>query len=153
MTSNIPQINTYHCLCSTLLLATPYPLSALPHRAPPSLDRAYILPLPPLSRPSPQKAEDDANESSTNVKSEPGIDAGVILPSLLTQNMRPARKVVVVRREDGFEKRRVHRCGRCGVGVGYEILGQEGELKERVIYLLEGGLVTTGQMGKEEEGT
>ena len=58
---------------------------------------------------------------------------------------------MVVRREDGFEKRRVWRCGRCGVGVGYEIvggargedggLGKEGDGgRERLIYLLEGGL-------------
>lgn len=71
--------------------------------------------------------------------------------------MRPARKVVVVRREDGFEKRRVFRCGRCGVGVGYEILeGGEGEgvgvEKGRVIYLLEGGLVETGRLGEEDAG-
>lgn len=64
--------------------------------------------------------------------------------------MRPARKVVVVRREDGFEKRRVHRCGRCGVGVGYEIVGEEGEVHKRVIYLLQGGLVVTEEMGGEE---
>jgi len=78
--------------------------------------------------------------------------------------MRPARKIVVVRREDGFEKRRVWRCGRCGVGVGYEIVGQrlEGEeegIKDgtqaeggRVMFLLEGGLVETGALGVEEMG-
>lgn len=85
-----------------------------------------------------------------NVDSDSGNSTGTVLPSLLTQNVRSARKVVVVRREDGFEKRRVHRCGRCGIAVGYEIVGQEGELNERVIYLLEGGLVVTEEMGKEE---
>lgn len=39
-------IHTYHCLCSTLLLATPYHLSSLPTRAPPARDQARILPLP-----------------------------------------------------------------------------------------------------------
>lgn len=77
------------------------------------------------------------------------------LPSLLTANLRPARKVLVVRREDGFEKRRVYRCGRCGIGVGYEIVREkerEGEGKEggRVVYLIEGGLVETGEMGRED---
>lgn len=65
--------------------------------------------------------------------------------------MRPPRKVLVVRREDGFEKRRVYRCGRCGVGVGYEIVREGGgEGAGRVIYLLEGGLVETGEMGRED---
>lgn len=90
---------------------------------------------------------------------------GEILPSLLSPNLRPARKLVIVRREDGFEKRRVWRCGRCGVGVGYEVLreGRErgidgvgvnkGEKDEgRVMYLLEGGLVETGEMGRGEDG-
>lgn len=80
-----------------------------------------------------------------------GNEAALPLPSLLTQNMKSARKTVVVRREDGFEKRRVLRCGRCGVCVGYEILGDTSEGKEdggRVIYLLEGGLVETGAMGE-----
>lgn len=143
-----PPIQTYHCLCSTILLATPYPLSALPRRAPPSLDNAHILPLPPLAR---------TTITTTATIATPENTEALPLPSLLTQNMRPARKVVVVRREDGFEKRRVFRCGRCGVGVGYEILegGEEegvGVEKGRVIYLLEGGLVETGRLGEEDAG-
>lgn len=71
-----------------------------------------------------------------------------MLPSLLIQNLKPARKAIVLRREDGFEKRRVYRCARCGVGVGYEVLGDMGgEGEGRVIFLLEGGLVETGEMG------
>src|SRR5277367_6278495 len=45
-----PQINTYHCICTTLLLATTHTLSSLPHRAEPALDKALILALPPASR-------------------------------------------------------------------------------------------------------
>lgn len=57
-----------------------------------------------------------------------------------------------MRREDGFEKRRLYRCGRCGVGVGYEVVREgEGEGREgRVMYLMEGGLVETGEMGRED---
>ena len=62
----------------------------------------------------------------------------------------------MVRREDGFEKRRVYRCGRCGVGVGYEVLREEGGEggggEWRVMYFMEGGLVETGEMGDEEGG-
>ena len=69
-----------------------------------------------------------------------------ILPSLLSPSLRPARKIIVVRREDGFEKRRMWRCGRCGTGVGYEVVGvggggggEDGE-RGRVMFLLEGGM-------------
>lgn len=181
--SDPSKIHTYHCLCSTLLLATPYQLSTLPRRAPPSLDRAYILPLPPLSRAQIDGGEADAHthtniNTSTNThasipaptnlstlsihdsaSAEDGenithdYDDGVPLPSLLTPNLRPARKVMVVRREDGFEKRRLYRCGRCGVGVGYEVLREEegGEGRGRkVLFLMEGGLVETGEMGGED---
>lgn len=53
----------------------------------------------------------------------------------------------MVQREDGFERRRVWRCGRCGVVVGYEVERQKGGKEVgRVVYLLEGGLVETGEM-------
>ena len=77
------------------------------------------------------------------------------MPSLI-HRLRPARKAVVVQREDGWERRRVWRCGRCAVGVGYELEGVEdgtGVEKEgsenkrlKVMYLLEEGLVETGRM-------
>ena len=71
-----------------------------------------------------------------------------VLPSLLSPSLRPARKIIVVRREDGFEKRRVWRCGRCGTGVGYEVVGSGGDGggggedgdRGRVMFLLEGGM-------------
>lgn len=63
----------------------------------------------------------------------------------------------MVQREDGWEKRRMWRCGRCGVDVGYEILGDgdpgdgtraDGGVKAgEVLYLLDGGLVETGKWG------
>lgn len=161
--SNQPQhrIHTYHCLCSTLLLATPYPLSALPRRAPPSLDAAYILPLPPLSRPQTSSTTSTTTNTTNTTTTTTNTNAistphdndgdGAPLPSLLTANMRPARRALVVRREDGFEKRRLYRCGRCGVGVGYEVLREgkgEGE-GGKVVFLMEGGLVETGEMGRE----
>ena len=81
----------------------------------------------------------------------------------------------MVRKEDGFERRLVHRCARCHVVVGYEIVGErdvvaegmvqraeaeaeaeedgEGEGKEggykgRILYVLPGGLRTTEAMVK-----
>lgn len=72
------------------------------------------------------------------------------LPSLILPALRPARKIIIVRREDGWERRRVWRCARCGLGVGYEVEeeggvgGEEKDKKLRVMFLLEGGLVETG---------
>lgn len=122
-------IHTYHCLCSTLLLATPYLLSSLPTRAPPSHDHARILPLPPFQHLPP--------------------DAYPYLPSLLLPALRPTRKLTLVQREDGYERRRVWRCARCGLGIAYEIEhpeegGKGGEEERlRVLFVMEEGLVTT----------
>lgn len=66
------------------------------------------------------------------------------------------RKALIVRREDGWEKRWVWRCGRCRLGVGYSLedgAGTDGDVKEetekqkqKVVYLLPGGLVGTREM-------
>lgn len=83
-----------------------------------------------------------------------------------------------MRREDGFEKRRLLRCGRCRVVVGYfldgvhfahlassssssgggvteeEGRGEEDEEKKdevKVVYLLPGALMETGVMAKGDE--
>ena len=149
-TATRPQIYTYHCLCSTLLLTTPYALSLLPIRAAPSGDNARILPLPPLSL-------GQENPTGTpEIVSQVDDHTQDFLPSLLS-NTRPARKATVVQRDDGWEKRRVWRCGRCALGWGYEIEnaeGGEGKGKERavrVMYVLDGGLVETGTMMQGRE--
>ena len=86
------------------------------------------------------------------------MDRERYLPTLLSSSLRAARKIIVVRREDGFEKRRVWRCGRCGVGVGYEVvgsggLGKDGERERgRVMFLLEGGLREMEDGDGEGEG-
>lgn len=183
-----PAIQTYHCICSTLLLASPYLLSSLPSRAPPAKDRARILPLPPFrdagfhgldlgagddggekegEKPpmlenvgEASRSEDDSAEATEAVRR--------YLPSLLLPTMRPARKITMVQREDGFERRRVWRCGRCGVTVGYEVenapsskgeaevrIGRMPQVERtgmRVIFLLEGGLVKTGEMVDDRIG-
>ena len=65
------------------------------------------------------------------------------------------RKPLIVRREDGFEKRWVWRCGRCRLGVGYSLgdggVGEAGE-KGKVVYLLPGGLVGTRDMREGRYG-
>lgn len=69
------------------------------------------------------------------------------------------KKVTIVRREDGFEKRLLSRCGRCALVVGYEILGDggatnsgkgkdEGGYGGKVMYVLPSGVTSTEVMIK-----
>ncbi|KFX86190.1 hypothetical protein O988_09723 [Pseudogymnoascus sp. VKM F-3808] len=81
--------------------------------------------------------------------------------------MTPDRRTTTVRREDGFEKRILWRCGRCRVVVGYELdpshfetatAGGSGEVEEgssatregsgvgRVLYILPGWAQSTEHM-------
>ncbi|PMD20151.1 hypothetical protein NA56DRAFT_186268 [Hyaloscypha hepaticicola] len=156
-----PKIQTYHCLCSTLLLATTHTLSTLPHRSTtnsPSSSPDLILPLPstpPLLSPLDSELP---SEGYTTLLS-------------MTQD----KKVTIVRREDGFEKRICWRCERCNLIVGYELQGQgerggaamegvegldgEGKGKGReegyggkVLFLLAGGVQSTDFMMVRREG-
>lgn len=169
-----PQIYTYHCFCSQLLLATPYTLSSLPRRkGPTGSDAALILPLgePPgttltaedLSLEDKESTgvgkkveNNDTDNGAGEIDGEDGA-GGRVGYSLLV-NTTLDRKPVVVRREDGFEKRWLRRCGRCRVVVGYLVAVKEGEKegkekagKGRVVYLLEGGLKATEELRKEVE--
>ena len=62
-----------------------------------------------------------------------------------------APKSVIVRREDGFEKRRLVRCGRCRTVVGYQLdvvhyADKSEGARGRLLYLLPRALVTTEEM-------
>lgn len=125
-----PVTHTYHCICTSLVLATTTELATLPKRR---LDKSSICQLPPS--PSP----DSISRVDTHY-------------ALLLSTV-PDRSAVVIRLEDGFEKRYLQRCGRCKVVVGYHLdLSQYEESKDRlgkredVVYLLPGGLLNTGDM-------
>ncbi|KAI9704774.1 MAG: hypothetical protein M1836_006554 [Candelina mexicana] len=176
-----PTIQTYHCLCTHLVLASTHSLTSLPHRSSPGLDKALILPLPP----PPQSTSDSESSDSEGTPEAEGPPSQEILPRKkkakrtkdnelgysLILAMTLDRKPVVVRREDGFEKRYLWRCGRCRLVVGYQLddihytttstagVGKEGDGKRgvgdqegkgkgraKVVYLLPGGLLTTEDM-------
>ncbi|KZF25459.1 hypothetical protein L228DRAFT_244304 [Xylona heveae TC161] len=144
-------INTYHCICSQTLLATTYNLSDLPRRQHSGLDKALILPLKSLNADAtsnPKSSGIAAAEAGTAGDAE-GEDEEDDKQSGDTQsvfvNTVISPKALVVRREDGFEKRVLYRCGRCRVAVGYVL---EGERK--VVYLLPEGLVRTKEMLEEK---
>jgi hypothetical protein len=145
-----PPIQTYHCLCTSLLLASTHTLSNLPQRstASGSLDAAIILPLPP--------SPPDLAQADTVDLPEEGYN--------LLLGLIPEKKTTIVRREDGFEKRVLYRCSRCRLVIGYELQSQAlggGEAMEidggekgkgrdgyvgKVVYLLPAGSMSTGVM-------
>lgn len=113
---------TYHCLCTTFILATNHDLESLPVRADPARDQAKILPM-------------NAADGCQHV---------------VLQNIVSDRKAVIIRREDGFEKRRLVRCSRCNLVVGYKL--DEAQFKdgqanaENVLYILRGAFTSTEDM-------
>ncbi|KAA8646893.1 hypothetical protein EYZ11_005987 [Aspergillus tanneri] len=155
-------ILTYHCrFCNHLLLATTQKLSTLPRRKEPAKDSALILPL--LLSPSPSLDTTQGNDGKGSTENT--TETHQKHYTILLSTALPERKATLVRREDGFEKRRFVRCGRCRVAVGYfldavhfpvqkgrinEEDGEDGESAEdraKVVYLLPGALVDTESMG------
>jgi len=138
-----PNIQTYHCLCTSLLLASTHTLSNLPRRAAPCLDNSLILPVVDFL--SDSLGPDDADTGTEQ-------DAAKNLPvegytKLL--GMVADKKATLVRREDGFERRVVWRCSRCAVPVGYEIQGSASGKEHaatKVVYVLPGGMMSTEVM-------
>ena len=114
-------IQTYHCLCSTLILATPYNLDQLPVRSSSSQDQAIICPL--------------GSHSSSEVEATSKL-----------HNVTADRQPLIVRREDGFEKRTLLRCTRCNLAVGYRVEGDSVNINEKAVFLLLGGLMSTEDM-------
>ncbi|KIX93524.1 uncharacterized protein Z520_10702 [Fonsecaea multimorphosa CBS 102226] len=132
-------IHTYHCLCTTLVLTTAHDLNSLPRRNEPVQDGALIL-APPVNISRAETLEAQLSESATSV--------------LL--NVAPERRPVMIRREDGFEKRTLLRCVRCKLVLGYNLDESHFEQQEgdpRPVYLLPGGLLSTQDMveGKQPE--
>lgn len=126
-------VTTYHCLCTDLILATTIPLKNVPKR---QTDNSLICTIT------------DGNTFS------PGTS---ILQAAISTDATP----VVLKLEDGFEKRYVVHCNRCGLTLGYQLdLSQFEDTKtgigkrDAVIYLLPGGVMSTEEMrkGKKMEG-
>ncbi|TKA56323.1 hypothetical protein B0A49_08930 [Cryomyces minteri] len=162
LSSPTAHLHTYHCICTSLILASTTPLTALSVRASPSLDKASILPLPPPPRSSSPSDSDDEDPSFSSQKRPRSTHYVLLLSTLLD------RKPIIVRRTDGFEKRWLQRCGRCRVVIGYQLdasqyadAGEDEQeearrdgKREDMVYLLPGGLVSTEDMraGRGMEG-
>ncbi|KAK2626362.1 hypothetical protein QTJ16_004624 [Diplocarpon rosae] len=126
-----PEIHTYHCICTSLLFSTTHTLSSLPQHS------AIILPIP-SSPPS------------------PSLDA--LLPAEgytvllgLTASPASSSQPTIIRREDGFEKRILYRCSRCGVVVGYELQGATANIDAGGADVEMGGTEKGKERGDQEE--
>jgi hypothetical protein len=143
-----PQVYTYHCLCNQLILATTKSLQSTPRRTGESLDKAHIVPLPPLP-----KAAASGSDGATAAGDGSGSDHYAII-----HNAKLDRKPVVVRRSDGFETRYQHRCTRCEVVVGYQLDKAQydgtapGGRHQDVLYIFPGALITTQDMADGKNG-
>lgn len=123
--------HSYHCICSTFIIATNYDLASLPVRRDPALDKAIILP-----------TRDSSDSDNQNT----------ILQSLVAD-----RQTTVIRRDDGFEKRILLKCQRCNLVIGYRL--EQAQFKDQavrsedVVYILPGALVSTEDMINEKVPT
>ncbi|KAF4188900.1 hypothetical protein CNMCM7927_000474 [Aspergillus lentulus] len=174
------KVHTHHCrFCNHLLLATTRTIATLPRRKAPAQDNALILPLPHADE---DEDDDDDEEPDATTSPEPNRTEQTESEgqddrqrrkqkqkhyTILLSTTLPDRKATLIRREDGFEKRRFLRCGRCRVVVGYfldavhfpvahgkgeDVVEAEGADQEpRVVYLLPGALMETEIMGDEEK--
>lgn len=114
-------MHSYHCHCTQLVLVSPTPLSDLKQRAAPGLDKAYILPLP----------------------SDPDVVDSMLLTTTLA-------KPIIVKREDGFEKRWQQKCARCQLTFAYNLGASQFDAaasgvdrRTDVLYILPGALKST----------
>jgi hypothetical protein len=142
-----PEIHTYHCLCSQLLLATTLPLQSCARRGGESLDKAYILPLSSTLAALPEASE-SAQDQSSSISGNSNYSA--LLHTILD------RKPITIRRSDGFETRYQHRCSRCNLVIGYHLdksqydQSQTGR-REDVFYVLPEALMTTTDMAESKD--
>ena len=113
-------INTYHCGCTTLLIATALSLPTLPRRQTPALDQAIILPL-----------SDSTNLTSLENLTE---DAPIIVRREDGFETRILRRCARCRTVIGYE------LVKGGKGEG----GKGGDM----LYVLPGWLQTTEAMAK-----
>lgn len=88
------------------------------------------------------------------VRAEPALDQAKILPvnaeQAIFQDIDEERKPVVIRREDGLEKRTLLRCKRCNLVIGYKLdeaqFGGSDVEAEGVVYILPGAVTSTEDM-------
>ncbi|CRG86920.1 hypothetical protein PISL3812_03933 [Talaromyces islandicus] len=179
------EIKTFHCrYCSHLLLASTRDIlsatAPLARRGGAARDRALILDIqgPARQRGSAQSELDGEEEeeqsagrgrtvetTTSTIRPETGRKADTEAETeeahytIPLATLLPDPKPIIIRRDDGFEKRVLFKCGRCRVVVGYEIVPQrtaaaESEKKDgsgKVMYLMPGSLVATEDLHVQQQ--
>lgn len=117
------QVHTYHCICSELVLALFSPLDKLPKR------------------------QGDGSAICKITKSDLPIPGGVVLSGSTFDQDNP----IILKLDDGFEKRYAVTCQRCDLQIGYRLDrsqfdDSESGVRADVLYLLPGGLLSTDEM-------
>jgi len=143
-------IQTYHCICTNLVLATTCPFNH--HR---QLDRSIILPNPSLS--PRQEAALTGDETNASVEDEQILETDSIT-QLVGTSVSCSLAPILIRSDEGIEKRYFFYCNRCRLTLGYQldmdqfkaesgynVLAKSGR-RDDVIYLLEGAVMTTEAM-------
>jgi len=150
---------TYLCICTALVLATTYPLS---HRR--ALDSSIILPCPPPSRAVAALAgQAQANISHDNTEDEANETISPDMTLFTSTLPATSQAPLLIRSDEGVEKRYPLRCSRCRLMLGYQLdwdqfgaaaaeagkggAGQTGR-REDVVYLLDGAVMSTEDMRK-----
>ena len=154
MTDNsaIAQLKTYHCACTQLLLATAHDLKTLPRRSSPAIDKAIILP---------RSSSTDGDDTSSGwAKADSADSTEARYGYSVWTSVESDRLPILIRREDGFEKRFLLRCGRCRLIVGYKLEQTQYEASADsarrnkapidIVYILPGALVGTEEMQRGE---
>jgi len=141
--------HTYHCICSQIILATTTPLSKFSRRSGSALDKAVIVPLLTSSSTSVDNDEQpEVNKQSPVFESS---QCAILVGAVLDPN------AIIIRREDGFEKRYLRRCERCRLVIGYHLDssqydGAKGSgRRDGVVYILPGSLVSTEDMSEGKD--
>lgn len=170
-------ISTYHCICSELLFASTRPLTEFATR---QSDHAAICTI--INNSNNSSSNSNSNHSSNSAgkeeekeqkgeeetKTKSNSNNSILLSNAIAIERKEKGKekeedfpCLILKLDDGFEKRYPVQCPRCGVCFGYQLDGsqwvEDGNEKEKekdddvrrtgrrcdVLYVLREGLVRT----------
>lgn len=144
-------VQTYHCICSNLVIASSFPLDKRR-----KLDGSIILPRPRVSQrlaaaaglEAPEELGGDDYEELSSLQQ----DVTMLISTMPTAGQAP----LLIRSDEGIEKRYPLRCGRCKITLGYQLdwhqyeedstRGSQTGKREDVVYLLEDSVLSSDRM-------